>query len=87
MKYFYVSSPYFALIKANTETEAINKYTEEVADNLNNEVNENIKEVSRDHALINFAYCAAKAGLSSTEVLKEFEDEELSVLGVDANLC
>ena len=65
MQFYEVKLPYYALIKAETKEEAIKEYEHAVADNENNEVNESIRMISRDEALIKY-----------TRVLTENGDEE-----------
>lgn len=51
MKFFEVSDPYYALIKANTKEKAMNLYTEEVADD-DGELSEEMTEVGKVYAAI-----------------------------------
>ncbi|MCY9014366.1 hypothetical protein [Bacillus inaquosorum] len=50
MKFFEVSDPYYALIKANTKEKAMKLYTEEVADDEEN-LSKEMQEVSLEHAV------------------------------------
>ncbi|MCX2809575.1 hypothetical protein OQ477_06160 [Bacillus sp. ChL18] len=51
MKFFEVSDPYYALIKANTKEDAMKLYTEEVADDDEENLSKEMYEVSLDHAV------------------------------------
>ncbi len=51
MKFFEVSDPYYALIKANTKEKEMNLYTEEVADD-DGELSEEMTEVGKVYAAI-----------------------------------
>ncbi|MBW8279951.1 MULTISPECIES: hypothetical protein [Bacillus amyloliquefaciens group] len=51
MKFFEVSDPYYALIKANTKEKAMKLYTEEVADDDEENLSKEMYEVSLDHAV------------------------------------
>ncbi|MCP9298353.1 hypothetical protein [Bacillus halotolerans] len=50
MKFFEVSDPYYALIKANTKEKAMKLYIEEVADDEEN-LSKGMQEVSLEHAV------------------------------------
>ncbi|WP_108490821.1 hypothetical protein [Bacillus velezensis] len=50
MKFFEVSDPYYALIKANTKEKAMKLYTEGVADDEEN-LSKEMQEVSLEHAV------------------------------------
>lgn len=50
MKFFEVSDPYYALIKANTKEDAIKTYIEGVADDEEN-LSKEMQEVSLEHAV------------------------------------
>lgn len=82
MKYFEIKEPYYALIRANNEEEAIREY------NNNIDVFEgDIKEISEDEAFGKFCRaCTEDRGeddLIST-LVKEFEIN--SILLIDGNL-
>ncbi len=94
MKYFYVSKPYFGLIKANKKIEATELYKEMVA-GIDSDVDDSIKEsldclyyhmeeISRDHALI-LAAQATVGGVDKPEyILNVFEDDKARVLVMDS---
>ncbi|XBW80072.1 hypothetical protein ABRD05_16165 [Bacillus velezensis] len=51
MKFFEVSDPYYALIKANAKEKAMKLYTEEVADDDEENLSKEMYEVSLGHAV------------------------------------
>lgn len=81
MKFFEVHSPYYALIKAKTKREAIEKYTEVVADD-DGTLHEEIREVERDYALVTFSRGDTEDGeeVSISEILKNFQSDDCAVL-------
>ncbi|WP_289136312.1 hypothetical protein [uncultured Brevibacillus sp.] len=87
MKFFEIHSPYYALLKAKTQEEAIAKYAEQVADD-DGTLHEEIKEVDRDYALVSFSRGATedKEEVPISEILKDFQSEGSSVLLIDSGL-
>lgn len=88
MKYFEILDPYYALLKAETQEEAIKKYVEIVADDEGN-LNEEIREVSRDYALIEFSRGIGdnKKYLSPADLIKQFNEEGADVLLITGQLA
>lgn len=87
MKFFEIHSPYYALLKAETQEEAVTKYTECVADN-DGTLHEEIREVDRDYALVKFASGGVEGGEKMTvkEMLKVFNENLNDVLCIDSAL-
>lgn len=87
MRFFEIHDPYYALIKAGNEEQAIEKYVEVVADD-DGTLRENIKEVSRDYALVIFSRATGEDNsfLSVDELLKKFEKDISDVLAIDGAL-
>lgn len=91
MKYFEIQCPYYALLKADSREEAIQEYIAAVADNnKDNPLENEIKEVGYDYALVKFT----KSVLENTEIkhpipfiLKDFRDENISLLLTDGSLA
>ncbi|CAJ1001003.1 hypothetical protein [Brevibacillus aydinogluensis] len=87
MKYFEIHSPYYALVKAETVEKAIEIYVEQVADD-DGTLREEIKEVDRDYALIQFARSESEDGdfMPVPETLDKFHREKSEVLLIDSGL-
>ncbi|NUI59275.1 hypothetical protein HUN88_05830 [Bacillus amyloliquefaciens] len=87
MKYFEVSDPYYALIKANTKEKAIKLYTEEVADDDGN-LKEEIKEVGMLYAAVKHSRTITEDQELSpiSDVLEELQSNEERVLIMDGSL-
>ncbi|WP_400162898.1 hypothetical protein ACAF76_008300 [Brevibacillus sp. TJ4] len=87
MKFFEIHSPYYALLKANSQEEAIAKYAECVADD-DGTLHEEIAEVDRDYALVSFSRGATEDGqvVPILEILKDFQSEDSAVLLIDSGL-
>ena len=87
MKYFEIYSPYYALLKANTQEEAIAKYAECVADD-DGTLHEEIQEVDRDYALVKFASGGVEGGekMLIKEMLETFKEATPEVLCIDSAL-
>ncbi|MGG3890198.1 hypothetical protein [Metabacillus fastidiosus] len=86
MRYFEIHEPYYALLKANNETEAIQKYIENVAGEKGETFN--ISEVDRDYALIKFSQAPDenKKLLPINTVINEFNAQENEVMIIDGSL-
>lgn len=80
MKYFEIHDPYYALVKAETVEKALEIYVEQVADD-DGTLREEIKEVDRDYALIQFARSE-----SEDETLDKFHREKSEVLLIESSL-
>ncbi|MDO7908447.1 hypothetical protein Q5741_18765 [Paenibacillus sp. JX-17] len=87
MRYFEIIEPYYAMIKAETEEQAIEKYVEFVADD-DGSLKDEIAELERDYALVLYSRCPAEdmRSMKTIDLLNEFQDEEPSVLIVDGSL-
>jgi hypothetical protein len=87
MKFFETHDPYYALIKAENQAEAIKIYTEYVADD-DGTLNEEIREVDRDYALVRFARSKSEDGdfESVPHALEKFRREKSEVLLIDSGL-
>lgn len=87
MKYFEIHDPYYALIKAKNQVEAIKIYTECVADD-DGTLREEIREVDRDYALVSFSRGRTENGkdVAISEILKDFQSEGSAVLLIDPAL-
>lgn len=55
IRYYETKYPYYALIPAKTKEEAIEKYINEIAEDDDNCLNDEMKEVSQLYAFIKFA--------------------------------
>ncbi|BAK53027.1 hypothetical protein F373_gp215 [Bacillus phage SP-10] len=90
MNYYEVSDPYYALIQSESKEEAEKIYDKNVAhvDDYKNFKDEEIREVSRDYALVRFAQTKNDAGeLEPLErILEEFGNAEIPVLIWDGAL-
>lgn len=83
-KYFEVTEPYFALIRAEDTEEVAKIYQEGVADiGDHQEFIEGVKEVSRDIALITFVRNDMTL-VGDPDLLKEFNKEENQILAIDS---
>lgn len=87
MKFFEVHYPYYALLKANDKEEAMQLYTECVADD-DGTLHEEIEEVERDYALVKFSRGRSedKKEIPIIEVLSNFQSNEPMVLLIDGAL-
>lgn len=88
MNFFTVSEPYYALIKADNLEDAIQEYVHAVADNEDKEVEKNIKQISKDEALIRYTRCITKTGdhEETQRILNVVNSPETMTLIIDANL-
>lgn len=55
IRYYEIKYPYYALIPAKTKEEAMEKYINEIAEDDDNCLNDEMKEVSQLYAFIKFA--------------------------------
>lgn len=87
MRYFEIYDPYYALMKAKNEQEAIKEYVKYVADD-DGSLKDEIQEVSRDYALVKFSRAPGedKVLLPISEVVDEFVEQEHEVMVIDGNL-
>lgn len=87
MKFYEVHFPYYALLKANDKEEAMQLYTECVADD-DGSLYEEIKEVERGYALIKFSRGKTedRKEVPVLEVLNDFQSNESMVLLIDGAL-
>lgn len=87
MKFYEVHYPYYALLKANDKEEAMQLYTECVADD-DGTLHEEIEEVERDYALVKFSRGRSedKKEIPIIEVLSNFQSNEPMVLLIDGAL-
>lgn len=85
MKYFEINNPYFAMIGAENEQEALSIYVEVVSD-ANETLKDEIKELERDYALVQFARSRNEDNelLPYKELMEEFEGK--GVLLMDSSL-
>ncbi|WP_340701643.1 hypothetical protein [Brevibacillus borstelensis] len=83
MKFFEIHSPYYALLKAETQEEAIAKYAECVADD-DGTLQEEIREVDRDYALASFSRAVTEDNkkIPIEKLLEDFQREDNAVLFV-----
>ncbi|WP_411503463.1 hypothetical protein [Brevibacillus centrosporus] len=81
MRFFEIHTPYYALLKAETQQDAIATYAKYVAED-DGTLQEEIREVDRDYALVSFSRGATDDGeeVSILEILTDFQSEESSVL-------
>ena len=88
MKYYIVDEPYFALIKADDKSEAVELYEKYVADDEDGSLVGSLEEISRDKALALVSRCLTEDGeLRDVEdVIRYIEDSKSSVLLIDGNL-
>lgn len=89
MKFYEIIEPYWALIKAPNEDEAIEEYVRVVADDdVNQPLSEEIKEVDRDYAVARFSRVLTEDGgeVPLDELLASIRSEETSVLAMDGSL-
>ncbi|MCQ4925002.1 hypothetical protein NE686_18015 [Tissierella carlieri] len=82
IKYFEVQLPYYALIRAETEEEAIEIYIEYVADDETDELKDEMVELDSDMALGKFVKCLEKVegDIPLSEVLKRFNEEDVLLI-------
>lgn len=88
MKFYEAHYPYYALIMATNEEEAIEIYSENVAEDDDGSLIDEIEEVSRDYAVIRFSRAKSEDGkdIDYTEVLATLTSEDSQVLVIDGSL-
>ena len=88
MKYYEINAPYYAMVKAPNEEEAIKKYVEIVADDEDGELKNEIKEVSRDYALAQYSRGTGEGLelMTPNELLTVFDEEETDLLLIASEL-
>lgn len=88
MKFYEVHYPYYALIMATNEDEAIEIYTDNVAEDYEGDLIDEIQEVSRDYAVIRFSRTKSEDGeeIDQVEVLATLNSEDSQVLVIDGAL-
>lgn len=88
LKHFLVTEPYFALVRARDKSEAIALYVADVADDIDGEVEDNIEEIDKTHALILFSRSLQGSWKKWTPeiILGEFEESVSTVLAIDSML-
>ncbi|NMW01866.1 hypothetical protein HKK70_08815 [Bacillus safensis] len=87
MKFFEVSNPYYALIKASTKEKAIELYTKDSADDEGDLANE-LTEVGALYAAMRYGRAPGedKNLVPLKEVLKDMTNDEEMVLLTDGDL-
>lgn len=87
MKFYEVDSPYYALLRAENEQQAKEKFVQHVGDD-EGLLDGNIKEVSRDYALAKLAQAPGenKKLIPVNEVLNVFDCGLYEVLLIDGSL-
>lgn len=87
MKFYEVHDPYYALIKAKNEENAMTIYTDTVADD-DGGLSEEITEVTETYAAIRYGRVNGEDNkiIPIEEVLKDLTSEEEMVLAVDGSL-
>ncbi|KDE31580.1 hypothetical protein SFC22_06485 [Bacillus altitudinis] len=87
MKFYEVHDPYYALIKAKTEENAMTIYTDVVADD-DGGLSEEITEVTEAYAAIRHSRTvdADERILSIEKVIEDITNEEEMLLGMDRSL-
>lgn len=88
MRYFEIHDPYYALIRALTKEEAVQKYIGLIADDKENRLIDEIQEVDRDYALLLFGrgLTEERADIPISKILEEFEKRGNEILLVDSAL-
>ncbi len=90
MFFYEIHDPYYALIKANNDEEAVRKYIEVVAgdDSEFESLVEECEPVPRDYAFERFSAAPSEDGRHSqkAENLKYFNSNEIEILLIDRSL-
>lgn len=88
MRFFEVHNPYYALLKASSEKEATQIYVDSVADFEDEVESFEIKEVSRDYALVRFSRAPGEEGelQSIKDAVEDFCRPVAEVLVIDGSL-
>lgn len=87
-KFYEVHDPYYALIKAKNEENAMTIYTDTVADDEEGELTENIKEVTGLYAAAKYSRILGEDNkiIPLEEVLEDLTSEGEMMLAVDGSL-
>ena len=88
MKFFEVTEPYYALIKAKTKEIAKDEYVKVVAEDEDGNLVNNLKEVDRDYAVAVYSRTLSEDGkeIPINEILENIKDDVNMVLIVDGSL-
>lgn len=89
MKFYEIHDPYYALIKAPSEEEAIKEYVKTVADDDDlHPLKDEIGEVNRDYAVARYSRTKAENGkeVPLREILEDIQSDKAMTLIVDGNL-
>ncbi|KMK69718.1 hypothetical protein ACJ64_15460 [Bacillus safensis] len=88
MKFYETHEPYYALIKARNIKNATEIYNDTVADDVEGELAENIKEVTGLYAAIRYSRTVGEDGktIPFEEVLQDLTNEEEMMLLIDGSL-
>lgn len=87
MKFYEVHDPYYALIMATNEEEALEFYANNIAED-DGDLLDGIEEVSRDYAVIRFSRAKSEDGkeVDQMELLATLTSEDSQLLVVDSAL-
>ncbi|MFJ3386859.1 hypothetical protein [Lysinibacillus sp. NPDC086135] len=85
MKFFDFYNPYIALIKAENEEQAKEKYVEWVA---NDEGDLEFDEIEKDHAIVKFSQARDEHGnlVPVDEILEQLQSTQPELLVIDGSL-
>ena len=85
MKYFEINEPYYGLLKAENQDDALVQYNAVIADL--EEIDEVI-EVQRDYALARYSQATGEDGklIPLKEILESFNDSDICTLVIDGSL-
>lgn len=88
MNFYEIHDPYYALIKANNDEEAVEKYIEVVAGEESEfeSLIEECEPVSKDYAFERFTSAPCEDGKQLIENLKYFNSDEVEILLIDGSL-
>jgi hypothetical protein len=89
MKFFEIHDPYYALIKAPNEAEAIQEYVKSVADDDElNPLKDEIGEVDRDYAVASYSRAKSEDNedVPLSEILEDIRNERTMILIIDGSL-
>ena len=88
MKFYIVDEPYFALIKADDKSEAVELYEKYVADDEDGSLVDSLEEISRDKALVLMSRSQDEFGelMNEDDVIHDIDKSKSSVLLIDGLL-
>lgn len=91
-RFFEFKEPYSALIKARDKEQAILLYQRFVADierDHFNEFMETVSEISLSEAISQLKLSFGEDGktISDSEIIRQLEDDEITILTVEVSLC